>query len=413
MNPVCPVCRTELNPGDIRPSLFMQRQILNLQVRCGTKAESEDDAESGDHEGNKSLSPARRAPIEDTTEEPSNANPKADDMFSLAGTTESSLGSCDEQMTVKEMLIHEGTCTFARVMCPAGCGHRVVRANIDDHLQEKAGTHIRALCEHNKKLNERINELLAEMRKVLAEMRKMLDDTCLENVGLIVNKPVTISRLSFPSEIGVEINKIFSLSRKLDDCPTTAVSKFSSRSRSGSPFGRLEVSNTLKGLVLKNSAPGTIGALSDALYVHFQNFKSAGEEMEDQIEKIGYQNSYVVPRNVQSLTIPSTYDEADCLDVLPKLYRLQKMTEMHICCTLVEAELDIPPVPSVRVLWTDDLVWTKSVFSTVGRAFPELEVLVVTSVDVDIKDRVDRGSFASLQKLKLCKLPKGLTHTFS
>eukprot|EP01134_Creolimax_fragrantissima_P007027 CFRG7027T1 len=351
MGPVCPVCRTELSPTDIRPSLFLQRQILNLQVRCDRKPEPENDV---DGEVNNIMSAARQAPMNDTTKEPSNVNPKAHDKFSSAGTTESSLTSCNESMTIREMLIHEGTCSFARVMCPAGCGHRVVRANIDDHLQEKAGSHIRTLYEHNKKLHEHNNELLVEMRKVL-------DDTCLGTVGFIVSSPVKFSSFSFLDEVGLRIKVYF----------------FSA------------------------------GNVKDRPYYDYTVASTPRSKLESRID-----SNYIVPRNVRTLVIPSTYKQTDCLDVFPQLFRLQKMTEMYICCRLEEEVLDIPPVPSLHVLKIDNLVWSGSVLRNIGRTFPALKALVVECIDVDIKNRVDRGSFASLQKLEYCKLPNNLTFKF-
>eukprot|EP01134_Creolimax_fragrantissima_P007029 CFRG7029T1 len=349
MEPACPVCRTELSPNDIRPSLFLQRQILNLQVRCDRKPESEDNIDS---ERNNSVSAARQAHMEVTSKEPSNVNPKAHDKFSSAGTTESSLTSCNESMTIREMLIHEGTCSFARVMCPAGCGHRVVRANIDDHLQEKAGSHIRTLYEHNKTLYERNNELLVEMRKIL-------DDTCVGSVGFIVSRPVKFSFLSFRTELELGMKTV----------PAKPVNLFGSLSQ-----------NHIFG------------------------------DLASRIERTD--SNYVIPRNVQTLMIPLMYGQTDCLDVFPQLFRLQKMTEMYICCGLEEEVLDIPPVPSLHVLKIDNLAWSESVLRNIGRAFPALEVLVVGRVDVDMQNRVDKGSFASLQKLKYCKLPNNLTFKF-
>eukprot|EP01134_Creolimax_fragrantissima_P007026 CFRG7026T1 len=375
IEPACPVCRTELSPNDIRPSLFLQRQILNLQVRCDRKPEPENDVDGEgnnslfapiqrqilksqvqrdreskpendvDGERNNSLSATRQAQMDDTSKESSNANPKAHDKFSSSGTTESSLTSCSESMTIGEMLIHEGTCSFARVMCPAGCGHRFVRANINDHLQEKAGSHIRTLYEHNKKLYERNNKLLIEMRKII-------DDTCLGAVGFIVSKPAIFSSCSSLVEL------------ENDPCESDICT------------------------VPRTRRPTTITRQVSA------------EKLESRMD-----SNYVVPRNVQTLMIPSTYKQTDCLDVFPKLFRLQKMTDMYICCTLEEAVLDIPRVPYVRVLKTDDLVWSGSVLCSIGRAFPALEVLVVERVIVrNVKYFVDRGSFASLQKLQYCKL---------
>eukprot|EP01134_Creolimax_fragrantissima_P007028 CFRG7028T1 len=361
MEPACPVCRTELSAIDVRPSIFLQRQILNLQVRCDRKAESEDNIDS---ERNNSVSAARQAQMEVTSKEPSNANPKAHDMLSSAGATESSLTSCNESMTIREMLIHEGTCSFARVMCPAGCGHRVVRANIDDHLQEKAGSHIRTLYEHNKKLHEHNNELLVEMRKIL-------DDTCLGTVGFIVSRPVKFSSLSFRTELELEMKTV--------------------------PAKPVSPSPTKKGLVFSP-------AMTNPNQHHIFG------DLASRIDSID--SNYVIPRNVQALVIPSTYGQTDCLDVFPKLFRLQKMIEMYICCRLEEEVLDIPPVPSLHVLKIDNLAWSESVLRNIGRAFPALEVLVVGRVDVDIQNRVDRGSFASLQKLEYCKLPNNLTFKF-
>eukprot|EP01134_Creolimax_fragrantissima_P008489 CFRG8489T1 len=167
METACPVCSTELNPNNIRPSLLLPRQILDLRV-CDGKAASENDIDS---EGNNSPSAARQAPMESTTVESSNANPKADDMFWAAGTTESNFSSCDESMTVKEMLIYKSTCSFARVMCPAGREHRIVRANVDDHLQEK---HIKKVQDLEETDETQIRVFMSQTLASLSD----LDPTC-------------------------------------------------------------------------------------------------------------------------------------------------------------------------------------------------------------------------------------------